>query len=231
MSPQLAKPSRPVQPTTSPFSRSPMLETISTSQPPPLLAVSVGWFDPVFLALLGFGYWRGMHNGASNENFHVVKWFFICLAAAGLSGPLGHFLAKWVGRSPYAGAVLGYAIGGGVTFIVFAALEGFNVNSILGPEFFGKGETHVGGGLGLMKALLILMVPLALLHGRHFGPNPTTLHGRMRAAVFDHSLSGAALMKTGGLLLIKPVGHTGGARKNAVTNRKNQEMNKASQTR
>lgn len=197
----------------------------------PLLAISVGWFDPILLGILGFGYWRGMHTGASNENFHVVKWFVICLAAAGLSGPLGHFMAKWVGRSPYAGAVFGYAIGGGVAFIVFAALEGFNVNSILGPEFFGKGETHVGGGLGLVKFLLILMVPLALLHGRRFGDNPTTLHGKLRAAVFDHSLSGATIGKAGAFLLIKPVGHTGGAKRNAVTNRKNQEMNKASNTK
>lgn len=197
----------------------------------PLLAVSVGWFDPIFLLLLGFGYWRGMHNGASNENFHVVKWFFICLAAAGLSGPLGHFMAKWIGRSPYAGAVFGYAIGGGVAFIVFAMLEGFNVNTILGPEVFGKGETHVGGGLGLVKWLLILMVPLALIHGRRFGPNPTTLHGKLRAAIFDNSLGGYAVAKAGGFLLIEPVGHTGGARKNAVTNRKNNEMNKASNSK
>lgn len=205
-----------------------MFNLLSPLVATPTLAVSVGWFDPLCLALLGFGYWRGMHNGASNENFHVVKWFFIGLAAAGLSGPLGHFMAKWVGRSPYAGAVFGYAIGGGVTFIVFAALEGFNVNSILGPEFFGKGETHVGGGLGLVKVLLILMIPLALLHGRRFGPNPTTFHGKLRAAVFENSLCGAAVGKVGGLLLIKPVGHTGGSKKNAVTNRKNQELEKAS---
>lgn len=197
----------------------------------PMFALSIGWFDPVFLLILGFGYWRGMHSGASNENFHVVKWFFIAIAAAGLSGPLGHFMSKWVGRSPYAGAVFGYVIGGGVAFIVFAMFEGFNVNTILGPEFFGKGETHVGGGLGLVKWMLILMVPLALLHGRQFGGNPTTFTGRLRASVFENSMAGQAISKAGGLFMIKPVGHTRGSSKNAVTNRKNNEMNKASNAR
>ena len=197
----------------------------------PLLAVSVGWFDPVFLLILGFGYWRGMHNGASNENFHVVKWLVIGLAAAGLSGPLGHFMSKWIGRSPYAGAVFGYAVGGGVAFIVFAMLEGFNVNTILGPEVFGKGETHVGGALGLVKLTLILILPLASLHGRQFGPNPNTLSGNLRASVFERSLAGYAISHAGAWFMIKPVGHTGGTRKNAVTKRKNSEMNKASSTR
>jgi hypothetical protein len=82
-----------------------------------------------------------------------------------------------------------------------------------------------------MKFLLILMVPLALVYGRQFGANPTTFHGKLRAAVFENSLCGFALSKAGGFLLISPVSHSGGAKKNAVANRKNQQMNKASSTR
>lgn len=194
----------------------------------PMLALSIGWFDPIFLLLLGFGFWRGRHNGASNEWFHVIKWFVICAAAAGLSGPLGGLMAKWAGRSPYASHVLGYFIGGGLAFIAFAALDGFGVGQMIEPDFFGKGETHVGGGLGLVKFLLILMIPLAIIHGRQFGDNPTTVHGKIRVAVFDASLSGGLVGKAGGWLMIGPVSNTGSGKGGSVGAKKNREMDKAS---
>lgn len=70
----------------------------------------------------------------------------------------------------------------------------------------------MGGGLGLAKFILILMIPLAIIHGRRFGDNPTTFHGQMRAAVFDDSLSGALIGKAGSWLMITPVSHTGGTK-------------------
>jgi hypothetical protein len=194
----------------------------------PVLAASVGWFDPVFLIVLGFGFWRGRHNGASNEWFHVVKWLVICAAAAGLSGPLGGLMAKWAGRSPYASHVLGYFIGGGLAFIAFAALDGFGVGAIIEPDFFGKGEPHVGGGLGLTKFLLILLIPLAIIHGRRFGEKPTTIHGKTSKVIFVDSFSGALLTKAGGWLLIKPVSNAAAGRSQSVGAKKNREMEKAS---
>lgn len=194
----------------------------------PMLALSVGWFDPVFLLVLGFGFWRGRHNGASNEWFHALKWFVMCAAAAGMSGPLGGLMAKWAGRSPYASHVLGYFLGGGLAFIAFAAMDGFGVGQMIEPDFFGKGETHLGGALGAVKYLLILLIPLAIIHGRRFGDNPTSLHGKTREAIFERSLSGALVAKAGGWLLIRPVAHTAGGKGGSVGAKKNREMDKAS---
>jgi len=193
-----------------------------------LLAVAVGWLDPIFLIVLGFGFWRGRHNGASNEWFHLLKWFVICWAAAGMSGPLGGLMAKWAGRSPYAANVFGYALGGGLVFIAFAGMEGFQVNTLLEPDLFGKSEPHLGGMFGLIKFMLILMVPLAIVHGRSFGKNPDSFHGKMKEGIFENSLGGYAVSKAGGWLLIKPVGHRGGTKSNSVGARKNREMDKAS---
>lgn len=193
-----------------------------------LLAVSIGWFDPIFVIVLALGFWRGRHNGASNEWFHLLKWFVICWAAAGMSGPIGGLMAKWAGRSPYAANVLGYALGGGLVFIAFAALEGFNVNTIIEPDLFGKSEPHLGGTFSLLKFLLILMVPLAIIHGRQFGKNPDSVHGKVKVAIFEDSLSGYGVSKVGGWLLINEVGHHGGTKSNSIGARKNREMNNAS---
>lgn len=194
----------------------------------PLLALSVGWFDPIFIMVLAFGFWRGRHNGASDEWFHVLKWFMICVTAAMVSGPVGGLMAKWAGRSQYASTVLGYFIGGGFAFIAFACMEGFGVDKMVEPDFFGKAQPHAGAGLGVIKFMLILMIPLALIYGRRFGDKPTSFHGRMKAGIFDNSLSGALVAKAGGWLMFKPVSNSKPSKGRSIGAKKNRQMNEAS---
>ena len=196
----------------------------------PLLAVSVGWFDIIFVGMLVLGFWLGRRAGASNEHFPLIKWFACCAAGAFLSGPLGRLMFKWLGLSQFTSQIFGYAIGAGMIFIVFVILATLNVNQILDGDFFGKGEPHVGGVLGSLKLVIILTIPLAILHGRLFSEEQinNTMHGKAYASVFQQSLSGAAISKVGGFMLIKPAAHTAATRDRSVAAQKERQMDAAS---
>lgn len=202
----------------------------SLVQPMPMLAITVGWFDLLFVVVLALGFWVGRKRGASNEHFPLLKWIAMCVAGAFLSGPLGGLMHKWLGLSQYSSQIFGYAIGFGMIFIAFTVLGALNVNQILDGDFFGKGEPHVGGLMGSLKLVAILMVPLAMIHGRLMTENQmnNTLHGKLYAGVFQQSLSGTAIGKVGGFMLIKPAEHTAATRDRSVGAQKDREMEAAS---
>jgi hypothetical protein len=195
-----------------------------------MFALTFGWFDIVIPILLGLGFWRGRHNGASNEHIPVIQWFLMCLAGAILSGPLGGLMYKWLGLSQFSSQIFGYLLGASAVFIVFVVLNSFDISQVLDGNFFGKGEPHVGGVLGMVKFILILMVPLAIIHGRKFNEAQinNTLHGKLYASVFQQSLSGSAISKVGSFLLIDPAAHTAATKARSIGAQKNKAMDAAS---
>ena len=100
----------------------------------------------------------------------------------------------------------------------------------LDGDFFGKGEPHLGGVFGSIKLVLILMIPLAMLHGRLFNEQEinNSLHGKAYAGVFQQSMSGAAIAKVGGFMLIKPAAHSEATRERSVAAQKERAMDAAS---
>ena len=196
----------------------------------PLLAITIGWFDLVFLLTLGAGFWFGRHRGASNEYYPLVQWFAVCVAGAFLSGPLGSLMHKWLGLSQYTSQIFGYFVGGGMIFIVFIIMNVLKVNEILDGDFFGKGETHVGGVFGSLKFLMLLMIPLAIVHGRKFSEAQIngTAHGKVYAGIFQQSMTGSAIANFGSFMLIKPAAHTQATKANSVGAKKNRQMDAAS---
>ncbi|MGB0581014.1 MAG: CvpA family protein [Limisphaerales bacterium] len=156
-------------------------DTMLFSHLTPVLAITVGWFDLVFIATLGAGFWFGRHRGASNEYYPLLQWFAVCIAGAIFSGPLGGLMHKWLGLSEYTSQVFGYFVGGGMIFIVFVVMNVLKVNEILDGDFFGKGETHVGGVFGSLKFVMLLMIPLAVVQGRKFSEAQmaSTTHGKV----------------------------------------------------
>lgn len=192
----------------------------------PLFALVVGWFDPLFLFMLGLGFWLGRRRGASQEYFAVGQWFLFAVMGGLMSRALGKLMAKWLGMGLYGTSLLGYVVGGGLVLIAAAMLRTYNVHQMLDAQFFGKAETPAGGGLGLLKWFAILLIPLAVLHARKV-PDPAaprTLHDRVHVLVCDRSLTGAALEKAGAFLLIP---ESTEARRATVGQKKTQQMNNA----
>lgn len=196
----------------------------------PILALTVGWFDLVFVLALGAGFWLGRHRGASNEYYPLAQWFAVCIAGAILSGPLGGLMNKWLGLSQYTSQVFGYFVGGSMILIVFVMMNVLKVNEILDGDFFGKGEAHVGGVFGSLKFVVFLMIPLAIIHGRKFTESQinSSTHGKIYASVFQQSMTGSAIGNFGGFMLIKPAAHTKATKANSVGAKKNRQMDAAS---
>lgn len=204
--------------------------TILSTQLTPVLALSVGWFDLVFLAALGLGFFLGRQRGASNEYYPLAQWFAVCVAGAILSGPLGGLMHKWLGLSQYTSQIFGYFVGGGMIFIVFVIMGVLKVNEILDGDFFGKGEPHMGGVFGSLKFLVLLTIPLAIIHGRLFSESQinNTTHGKIYASIFQQSLTGSAIGNFGSFMLIKPAAHTAATKNNSVGAKKNRQMDAVS---
>ena len=201
-------------------------EPVTGLLPSPMLALTVGWFDPVFLLIMALGFWRGRIKGASHEHFALGQWLLFAVVGGLMSRALGKLMAKWLGLSLYATGIFGYAVGGGLVLIAAAILRTFNANQMLDAQFFGKTEEPAGGALGTLKSLCILMIPLALLHA-HKVPdlaNPKGIRDQLHAQIFERSLAGAAIEKAGGFMLIPAATE---ARRATVGQKKNQQMNNA----
>lgn len=193
---------------------------------PTLFAWTLGWFDPLFLIVLGLGFWLGQRKGAAHEHFALGQWFLFAVVGSLMSRALGKLMAKWLGLSLYSTSLFGYFVGGGIVLIAAAILRTFNADKMLDAQFFGKAEQAAGGALGLFKCFCLLTIPLAVLHA-HKVPNPASPQGfrdRLHVQVFDRSLAGAALEKAGAFLLIPEATD---ARRATVGQKKNQQMNNA----
>ena len=68
----------------------------------------INWFDVVFVAVMGFGLWRGRKNGMSKEVMPLFQWLTLVLASG-----MGYTLfaptyANSLGTGKAASAMLGY---------------------------------------------------------------------------------------------------------------------------
>ena len=191
----------------------------------PLLGVSVGWFDPLFLLLLALGCWRGRLNGAAREHFAVGQWFLVAVMGGVMSRALGGLMVKWLGVTFFAAGIFGYVVGGGLVLIVAAVLRTYHADEMLDAAFFGKAEPAAGGVFGALKFFCLLTIPLAFVHARKVPDpaDPRTFHETLHVQIFDRSLAGAALDRGGAFLLIPA---SSNARRPTVGQKKNQQMNK-----
>lgn len=191
----------------------------------PLLGISVGWFDPVFLLVLALGVWRGRLNGAAREHFAAGQWLFVAVVGGVMSRALGGLMVKWLGVTFFAAGIFGYVVGGGIVLIVAAVLRTYHADEMLDTAFFGKAEPAAGGVFGALKFFCLLTIALAFVHARKVADpaDPRTFHETLHVQIFDRSLAGAALEKAGAFMLIPA---SSNARRPTVGQKKNQQMNK-----
>ena len=191
----------------------------------PLLGVSVGWFDPLFLLMLALGFWRGRLNGAAREPFAAGQWLLVAVMGGVMSRALGGLMVKWLGVTFFAAGIFGYVVGGGIVLIVAAVLRTYHADEMLDAAFFAKAEPAAGGAFGALKFFCLLTIALAFVHARKV-PDPTeprTFHETLHVQIFDRSLAGAAIEKVGAIMLIPA---SSNARRPTVGQKKNQQMNK-----
>jgi uncharacterized membrane protein required for colicin V production len=135
----------------------------AASQPMSFNNLPVNWFDGVFVAVLGFGLWRGRKNGMSKEVMLVFQWLTLVLAS-GMGYPLfAPTYANTIGTGKVASAMLGYCTLALATWLVFYILKGIFVPRLTGSNFFGGGEYYLGMVSGLIRFACMLLAALALL--------------------------------------------------------------------
>ena len=123
----------------------------------------INWFDVVFVAVMGFGLWRGRKNGMSKEVMPLFQWLTLILASG-----MGYTLfaptyANTVGTGKAASDMLGYCTLALATWLVFYVLRGIFVPRLTGSNFFGGGEYYLGMVSGLIRFACMLLAALALL--------------------------------------------------------------------
>ena len=194
--------------------------------------VPFGWFDFVFVAVLGFGLWRGRKNGMTQEVVPMFHWLATILAAGLGYEPVGQVMFNVTGLGRAASDVLGYlAVALGV-WIVFIMIKNALMPRLTGSNLFGGAEYYLGTLSGILRYLCVLLFALALLHAPHytaaeiqaqkdfafktFGGGQQGFTGdffptmpQLQEAVFKKSLIGPVITDHLGALLINSVATEG----------------------
>jgi uncharacterized membrane protein required for colicin V production len=145
-------------------------------QPMNLNNLPINWFDVVFVAVMGFGLWRGRKNGMSKEVMPLFQWLTLILASG-----MGYTLfaptyANTVGTGKAASAMLGYCTLALATWLVFYVLRGIFVPRLTGSNFFGGGEYYLGMVSGMIRFTCMLVAALALLNAPFYTPAEIKAH-------------------------------------------------------
>jgi uncharacterized membrane protein required for colicin V production len=133
-------------------------------QPMNLNNLPINWFDVVFVAVMGFGLWRGRKNGMSKEVMPLFQWLTLVLASG-----MGYTLfaptyANTLGTGKVTSDMLGYCTLALATWLVFYVLRGIFVPRLTGSNFFGGGEYYLGMISGMIRFTCMLVAALALLN-------------------------------------------------------------------
>ncbi len=124
--------------------------------------------DIFFLAVIGFGVWRGYRSGLAKQLVSTIGLFLAFVVGAALMGPVGSAAVERIGFSERIAPIIGFivifaAILGGVAVIGYAfrkVLEAIKLASV---------DTMAGSLLGGLKSALGLSIFL-LITG--FSPRP-----------------------------------------------------------
>ena len=136
----------------------------AASQPMSFNNLPVNWFDGVFVAVLGFGLWRGRKNGMSKEVMPVFQWLSLILASGMGYALIAPTYANTIGTGKVASAMLGYCTLALAIWLVFYILKGIFVPRLTGSNFFGGGEYYLGMFFGMIRFACMLVAALALLN-------------------------------------------------------------------
>lgn len=126
------------------------------------------WFDITFVAVLGFGLWRGRRNGMSKEVMPLFQWLSLVLVCGTYYPLIAPTYTSSLGADKVVSAILGYGTLALAVWLIFYVLRGIFVPRLTGSNFFGGGEYYLGMASGLIRFACMLLAALALLHARHY---------------------------------------------------------------
>jgi uncharacterized membrane protein required for colicin V production len=185
------------------------------------LLPTVTWVDAVIAMLLLLGFRRGLTRGISEEFLDLLKWLTGLLIAAYVYLPLGQFLAEHATllSRHFCYLTVYVAVLVMVRFF-FSSLHQRFGDKLLSSDIFGKGEYVLGTVAGVCRYACIVLVLLALFHGRYytqediraqivaqeglFGSAPFPTVGAVQKEVFEDSWFGATARQYLPMFLIQP---------------------------
>jgi uncharacterized membrane protein required for colicin V production len=187
--------------------------------------LSVSWFDGVFLVVLGFGLFRGRHNGLSRELLPMLQWILLVFTC-GLGYPsVAQWCITYLKWSRTISDIAGYVALALVILMCFAFLKERFTERLVKFDAFKSGEYYLGMPAGMIRFASILLVPLALLNApvytsaeiaaekayeqQNYGGGEKGFSGNffpsipdIQSSVFVQSITGRFVKKNIGMLLI-----------------------------
>lgn len=181
----------------------------------------INFFDVALLVIIMAGIAHGRKRGMSGELLSLLKWLAVLVGCSLFYEPLGQLLVQTSDVfTPLSGYVMAYILVGLLIFLIFAGVSRTLGGKLIGSDVFGHSEYYLGMGSGLVRALCILLVLLALLNARLYSVAEIKdwkkftddvygsdyfpgLH-TLQSSVFEKSLTGPWIKENLGFMLIKP---------------------------
>jgi uncharacterized membrane protein required for colicin V production len=132
--------------------------------------LSFSWFDGVFIAMLGFGLFRGRRNGMAKELLPLLQWLALVIVC-GLGYPtIAQMCINYFAWGKTISDVTGYLALAVVIFIFFIVLKNLFTARLVASGFFKGGEYYLGMVAGLVRFACILLFALALMNAPFYTP-------------------------------------------------------------
>jgi uncharacterized membrane protein required for colicin V production len=183
-------------------------------------SLPINAFDLLLVVVIVVGFMTGRKHGMSEELLKLGMWLAIVFACAIAYEPLGTWLAGVSLFSLLSSFLMAYIGIGVVVFVIAALIKQYFGGKILGSDLFGRAEYYLGMGGGVIRALCVLVVGLALLNAHLYTPEEIKARESyqnewygsdffpglqsMQATVFERSLTGPWIKNNLGFFLIKP---------------------------
>jgi len=156
-----------------------------------MMIPAINWFDMLVVVLILLGVRQGRKVGMSGEVIGLMYWVSLALAAG-----LGHV---WVGvfiqsKAPLATGyclVIGYLLIAMVLRLIFERIKTANAEKLAKEDMFGGMEYYFGMAAGALRVACMVVVFIALLHGRYISHAD-----RVAAAKVQRDSFGAVLFPT-----------------------------------
>lgn len=140
-----------------------MIAAATAAAPPATNGMSYDWFDLVFVVVLGFGLFRGRHNGMAKELLPLLEWL-VMIPLCGLVYPmLAGTLVGYLG-DPLWSCLAAYLALALAVFIVFTILKRQLAEKLVKSDFFKGSEYYLGMLAGMVRYACVLIFALALLN-------------------------------------------------------------------
>lgn len=185
-----------------------------------LIDLPFGWFDFVFVILVGVGCIRGRKRGMTEEFPNLIQWVIIVGGGTFLYKPLGELLSEATGMGQLFWFTTVYLVWAALVKGVVTWIVRSKGDKIALSDMFGSAEYPLGVVSGMIRLALVCLFTLALLNSRlytttelasnakyqqdNFGSISLPTIGTFQKSVFQSSAVGKLLKDHASVMLIEP---------------------------